>query len=212
MAMVVSALADAIKNALGQGAQPTSPETTGMAQSIIDELKACVVSHALVTGVAAAPGSPLQSGAAVGGLIVGLVGSSLAGRFKDNMGKPSITPELLGMANGMVTKLLAATVSFAPGGITGTCTHTAESPGPLVGGVGQNGVLVGVDGGGMATLIAVNMGKGAPTPELTAMCNAIASYLMGNAVASYASGAVTGTCPSGGGPLAAGLAAGGTIQ
>jgi len=209
MVMVAAALANALKNGLGFAAQPTSSETTGLATSIISHLSSGTVSHASVTGTAPPSGGPLTLGAAAGGTISGLSGSSLATLMKNNMGKPSVTPELQGMANGIANHLSTGLVTFLVGSIIGTCANTPVNPGPLAGS-GLGGTISGLSGSTMATAMASAMGKPGTTPELIDFCTAIVNYVQTNASVTYATGAVTGVCSAGGGPVVA-AGAGGTI-
>jgi len=124
------------------------------------------------------------------------------------MGKPFTSPELSGMASGMVTHFLLGLVGFDL--ITGVCSNTTEAPGVLVG-EGSGGKISGYDGTVMATLIATSMGKGLPTPELIDMCTELVNYIMSEAEVTYVTGQVTGNCSSGGGPIAAGAGVGGVI-
>jgi hypothetical protein len=208
--MVAPDMADLLKTGLGFGALPTSAETLGMSTAIIAEFALGVVSHApgTVTGTAPGSGGPLIGGAAAGGLIAGMTPASLAANMQTFMGKPLITPELLGMATGMVTHFLLGLVGFST--ITGVCGNSATSPGPLVG-EGSGGLISGYDGTAMATLIATAMGKGLPTFELVQMCTELVNYIMSEAEVTYVTGQVTGTCSAGGGPIAAGAGVGGVI-
>lgn len=210
MAMSASTLADDIKTALGFS-DPTSDETKGLAKSIVEEIQAASTANApgTVTGNAPPSGGPLVGGAASNGTILGMTGASLAGRLKTNMGKPSITPELQGMADAIVSKVMAGSVSFSL--VTGVCSNTSgppPTPGVLTG-AAANGTISGIVGDDLALEIATNMGKGAPTPELKAMCGAIADHIVNNAVVAYA--LVTAVCTSGGGPITGGTASSGTI-
>lgn len=210
MAMVPNDLADKIKNALGFGAQPTSKETKGMAQSIIDEMKAALVNNppGTIVGVAPPSGGPLTAGAGTGGLITGMTPPSLAGRFVSNGVAPSQTPQILGMASAICTHFQTGLVVFAVGGITGSCTNTPTSPGALTG-AGANGTIVGLAGPALAGLMSTSYGS--VSPQLLAMCTAIVTYVTANAKVAYASGSVTGVCSAGGGPIVAGTGVGGTI-
>jgi len=212
MTMVIAAFAEALKNGLGFDAEPTSSETTGLADAIITEFGIATVSNApgTVNGVAPSSGGPLISGLASGGTILGMTGASLAGNMKTKMNKPSITAELQGMADAMVNHFLTGTVAFASGLIVGVCSNTLVSPGPLVGS-GSGGLISGYDGTVLANLMATSMGKPGTTPELISFCNNMVTYIMSNASVTYGPATISGTCSAGGGPIAAGTGAGGTI-
>jgi len=212
MAMDATALAEEIKEAIGQSPEPTSKKNKEMAKDIVNHLKTAIVNHAIpgsVTGTAGAPGGPLANGAATGGVIT-LVPADLIGRFVATFGIS--TPEIIGMATAITTHVMTGLVEFASGTITGTCTHTPLNPGPLVGGAGSGGEITGLEGSTLATLMASLMAKPGASEELEKMCTAIVDHISSNAEVTYTSGTVTATCPAGGGPIAAGIAAVGTIS
>lgn len=211
--MVAADMADALKAGLGFGALSTSAELVGFATALIDHMGLSgLVNHAPGTVVGVCPaGGPISDGAATGGLVVGLSGPTLAALMQVEMGKPSISPELLGLADAITTHLLAAFITFSPGSITGTCTNTAVSPGPFVG-EGTGGFFVGLVGPTLAALAATGIGQPAPSPELLAFCTELTNYITANAEVTYLTGTVTGTAPAGGGPLTAGAGVGGTIS
>lgn len=212
MAMVSTDLADKIKTGLGFS-DPTSDETKGLAKAIVDELKQASVSHApgTVLGTAPPSGGPLILGSASGGLVVGMTPATLAAKMQSEMGKPSIAPDLLGMATAISTYFITGLVDFSPGSITGTCSNTPLNPGVLVG-EGSTGRITGLVGSALATLMASSMGKPGATPELNAMCTEIVDYVMSNAEITYMTGSISATCSAGGGPIIAGTGVGGTIS
>lgn len=203
MAMVVADLADELKDGLGFGAKPTSAETTGLSLSIITEFQIALVNHPIVSGVAPSSGGPLTLGAAAGGIITGMTPASLAGNMKSNMGKPSVTAKLLGMATAMTTHFMTGVVNFASGTITGICTNTAVSPGPLTLGAGAGGIIAGYSGPALATLMASAMGFPSVSSELQAFCTKLVDYIMANSQTDYGTGSINGPCPAGGGPVVA---------
>jgi len=212
MAMVVADLADALKVGLGFGAEPTSSETIGMATAIINELGVGIVAHLIgeITGTAPSPSGPtLSDGAATGGLITGMTGASLADKMKTEMGKSSVSSELLDMATEIADHLSTATIEFAAGDITGICAHTPTVPGPLVG-EGTGGTLQGLSGPTLASALAGVFGS--LSPELSDLCNALIDYISNNAEVTYSTGSVTGTCPAGGGSILLGAGVGGSIS
>lgn len=210
MALDSVALAEEIKGALGFSSEPTSQKNKDIATAIVEHLKTAVVNHATstVTGTAPSSGGPLQDGAATNGVIT-LVATDLQTRLISAFGVS--TPEILGMGTAISTHVATGLVEFTTGNITGTCGNTSSSPGPLVG-EGSGGEITNLDGSTLATLMASSMGKPGTTLELEAMATAIVDHIQNNAEAAYSTGFVTGTCPSGGGPITAGTGAGGTIS
>lgn len=211
MALVAAALAEQIKIALNQAAQPTSAETIGMAEAIIEEITSngmVTIPPGMVSGVAPPTGGPLQNGAASNGLIIGTSGSSLAGKLKDKMGKPSVTSQLQNMGTAISDCINAGAVSFSTGNVTGTCTNTLLSPGAFTG-AGTGGLISGLDDGKLADDLATSYGS--KSPEVEALALAITSYVMTNGAVTFAMGGMTGTASAGGGPLALGAGLGGTI-
>lgn len=212
--MVPSAMADAIRSAMGFPL-PVSAELTGWATGVIGEITGFgKVNNAAgtITGTCA-PGSPLSSGAGAGGLISALSGSRMATAVEGDAGYPSVSSELTAFCAQIVLHIqTAGIVSFTSGGITGTCTDTPLSPGPLVGGAGSGGKISGLSGSVLAAAIHGAVGyPGSVSAQLTNFCTAIVNYIQSNAEVSYASGTVTGVCPTGGGSLSGGAGANGTI-
>jgi hypothetical protein len=207
MTLNASTLADNIKNALGFSAYSTSAQNSGLASAIVAHLMTGVVTFlpGTVTGVAAPSPGPLSNGAASGGTIL-LVPSALEAALVAVFG--TSTPQILGMADAISIHFMTGMVSFATGNITGVCTNTPLSPGTFTG-VGANGTISGLSGSTLATQMATGISQAAPTPQLTAMCNAIVSHVQGNAVVTLP--LVVGVTSAGGGPLAAGAATGGLI-
>ena len=212
MALDAVTLADDIKTAMGFGAEPQSTELTNLAQDIVTHILTAVVSNApgTVTGDAPPAGGPLINGAASGGVIL-LISSALDAAFTTSFGIS--TPEISGMASAISAHIAAGTTEFAIGNITGTCSNTAApSPGPLLG-QGTGGTIVGLVGATLAADISTGVLQGGVTPtELLGMSNAIDDHVALNGEAAYAPGTITGTAPSGGGPIPDGAGAGGTIS
>ena len=203
-----TALASGMKDALGFSAKPTSAQNADFAGSIVKHLMTGIVSFlpGTITGTAPPSGGPLTNGAGSGGKIIHIP-PGLAALLAAALG--AATPEISGMANAISNHIVAAgLVSFKTGSITGACANTPTSPGPLVG-AGANGAIEGLSGPAMAALMASGMGKGAPSPELSKMCDAICNHIMKNAVVTLP--LVSGLCGPGGGPITLGAAAGGTI-
>lgn len=154
-----------------------------------------------------APGSPLANGAAMNGLLIGFTPGPWLGIMSGGFpGAPDIAKEAtasVGYING------AAKINFASGNITGTCTNTAEAPGPLVGGAGTDGTIDSLTGADWAKVVIPPMADAAMSKRIY---DAIVKYINENAEVEYSSGSVTGTCPAAGGPLALGTAVGGVIS
>lgn len=212
MAMVGSAMADSIRSSMGFPL-PVSHQLTGWASAVVAEIELGKVNNiaGTVTGTAA-PG-PLSGGAASGGIISGLSGSRLATAVAAAAGYPSVSSQLTAFCTQIVLHIeTLGLVSFASGKITGTCTNTPLSPGPLVGGAGSGGQISGLSGSILAVAIHGAAGyPGSVSGKLTQFCTAIVNYVMANAQVSYASGSVTGVCPTGGGSLSNGAGLNGTI-
>jgi hypothetical protein len=209
--MVVADLATVINNALGppldKNGAPISvtPQMTAYATAVINTLKAGVVAHAAgtVTG-SGAPGAALSGGAAAGGTVSGLSSATWLAAIGTAFGS---APGIAADASSSVAYLMgAAKVAFAAGTVTGTCTATPSSPGPLSGGAASGGTISGLSGSAWAAAA----GEGSQ-PFGATVYGAIAGYIMGHAVAAYASGKVTGAFAAGGGAMTAGTGAGGSI-
>jgi hypothetical protein len=213
MAMIPADLAEAIRSQMGLH-PPVSNQLIAWATGIITSLTTdASVSNAIGTVVGIAPPSPgaLTLGAANGGKIAGLLGSSMANYIiaADPKDYPYLTPQLSGMCDGIAQHIVVqATITFAIGTINGACTNTLISPGVFVG-TGAGGTVSGLDGSGMANLVVSQAKFPNVTPELLNKCTAIANYIMAHAIVSYST--VTGTCSAGGGSLIAGIASGGRI-
>jgi len=209
MAMDDKALAEEIKEAVGQAKEQTSEETEKMAEAVVEHIKTGIVSNVptTVTGEAPPSGGPLLNGAATGGIIL-LTDADLVARFTIAFGLS--TAEIIGMAKAISQHVALGLVEFATGSITGTCGNTATSGGPLVG-EGTGGAITGLDGDALATLMATLMLKPGASEELKKMAKAIVDHVQDNAEVSYTTPSVTGTCSAGGGPIVAGAGAGGTI-
>jgi hypothetical protein len=214
MAMNISDLADVINLAIGatdKDGVPISvtPEMEKYAEAVITTLQAGLVNHATgtVNGVTA-PGAPLALGAALGGLISNLLPTTWMGVMSAAI--PLANPaQLLQDATQSTTYLTASSlVNFLPGAITGTCTNTPVSPGPLTNGAGSAGLIVGLAGAPWAAAVMPPGGN----PILTQnIYNAIAGYILANAECEYLTGSVVGVCPAAGGPLTAGTGLNGTV-
>ena len=166
----------------------------------------------LITGTCP-PGGPLANGAGSGGLIVGLVPSTMAELVIAGTGYPFVSPLLLIYCTQITTHIMTnGLVSFQSGNINGSCTNSPLTPGALAAGEGINGTISGLDG----ILLANNIHAAAEYPGTTSdrlkeFCTAMMDYIKNNASVTFLPGTVNGTCPVGGGDLIAGEAVGGTI-
>jgi hypothetical protein len=211
--MVGANLADSIRSTMGFPT-PVSTQLTGWGTAIVNEL----TGHGLVNNASGTitgtcpPSSPLSSGAGTGGLISGLSGSRLASAVATAAGYGSVSSELSAFGAQIVAHIqTSGIVTFTSGEITGTCTNTPISPGPLADGAGSGGKISGLSGSMLATLIQGAAGYPSVSAQLTNFCTAIVNYIMTNASVTYASGDVEGVCPTGGGSLSAGTGVNGTI-
>lgn len=214
MSMSPPSMADLIRSTMGFPT-PVSSQLLGWASGVIQE----ITSNALVSNLpgtitgTTAPGSSLSNGAGMGGLIAGMSGGSMASKVVAAVPYPYTSTQLTAFCNQIVLHIQSlGMVNFDSGNITGTCTNTPLSPGPLVAGAGSNGKIIGLSGPTLAAAIHAAVGyPGGVSLRLIQFCTAIVSYIMDNAAVSYATGTVNGLCPPGGGPLSAGAGVGGTI-
>jgi hypothetical protein len=205
-------LAKDVYQALGQAGDP-SAEISGMMEAIVEHLKTVAIVNFLPNSVlgTAPSGGPLQNGSASLGMIVGPAGPALATLMATKMKKEGPTPQLIGLASGFCTHLLTATVNFATGNITGVCTNTPSSPGPVTG-QGTKGQVTGIAGPACANLVATGIGQPSASPQLISKWTAVIDFLQKSAEVSLPPGSVIATAPPGGGPIAAGVATGGKFN
>ncbi len=215
MAMDAQALAKKIHDALGQKADghgkptPVSHQTLNYAKGLVAALKAASFLHApgTVVGVTAA-GSPLSAGAAAGGIITIAPAPMIAETSKGV--PPEAIPKSTKENTAIIAYLATATVTFAAGTITGTCTSTSEAPGILDQGAGTDGTLTGIAGPAAAAFVSAQLG-GPMGPDVVKHYTAVIDYLVANCKGAYAAGSVVGVAPSASGPLSAGAGTGGTF-
>jgi hypothetical protein len=212
--MVAADMAESIRSSMGFPL-PVSTELVGWASGVIGEITSnAKVNNAPGTITGTCPsGGPLSSGAGTGGLISSMSGSDMASLVKSGAGYPSVSSELSTFCSQIVSHIQSlGMVTFASGSITGSCTNTPLSPGPLAAGAGSNGVITGLNGTTLATAIHSSVGyPGSVSTPLINFCTAIVNYIMANAQVTYASGTISGLCPPGGGSLSAGTGVNGTI-
>jgi len=179
------------------------------AEAVITTLTSATFTHLLVEGTTA-NGAPLQVGKADNGLFLPpLLAPTWFGVMQ--VGFPTANPaELLKEATCSTTYLSGASrINFTAGNITGQCTSTPTSPGPLAAGQGSQGTideLVGSDWGSSC------MPTGGDSTLTNKIFTAISDYIITNSEATYLPNTVNGVCPPGAGPLSAGTGAGGTIK
>lgn len=209
-----SDLAKAINDAIGatdKDGKPidVTPEMETYADAVITTLTTSTFTHLMVDGITA-PASPLQNGSAQNGLFLPpLLSATWLGVML--AGIPTADPATLAIEATASTTYLstASKINFDAGTITGQCTNTTNSPGPLVAGQGQQGKLDGPDGAAWSLLAAPPTADPALAKKIY---DAIAKYIKENASASYLPQTINGLCPPGGGSLVLGIGAGGTIQ
>lgn len=187
----------------------TSSETKAYAAGVIAALKSAIVSNppGTINGITS-PGSPLSAGSGILGLIV-MTPAPMIAKTSTSF-NPLSNTQLIKENTALITYLATGIVTFSAGNITGNCTNTAPSPGPLVNGAGKNGRIVGLTGAG--AYAAVFAALGFLGPDALTHYNHLVNYILDNALVSYPTSSVQGVCPAGGGPLVGGFAAGGTIS
>ena len=184
---------------------PIPDQIKNYASGIVAALKSATVSNLPLTinGVTA-PGQPLSLGAGIGGVMV-ISPTPMINLTKLKQPAPMYVAENTAIIGYIATGL----VTFSPGSITGQCTNTAVSPGPLENGAGKNGKIIGLTGVGAVAAVAAALGK--IGPEAQKYYSALINYILATATVTYAQGSVEGVCPTAGGPLGLGAAVGGTV-
>lgn len=143
-----------------------------------------------------------------------MTGAGLAEAIRIQMGFPlPVSAQLTGWGSGVVTHIqMAALVSNAPGTITGTCP---PSGGPLAAGAGAGGLIAGMSGASMASLVQAGAGYPSVSSELSTFCAQIVSHIQTFGIVTFAPGTITGTCtntPVSPGALSAGAGTNGIIS
>ncbi len=213
MAMTGAGMAERIRSDMGFPL-PVSQQLIGWGTGVVTHIQnAALVNHAsgLVTGTAPPSGGPLSSGAADQGLISSMTGSTMADLVEVNAGYGFVTSQLLTFCNEIVSHIESlGRVEFSSGDITGTCTNTAISPGPLSGGAGTDGFIKLLNGPVLAAAIHAAVGyPGSVSTPLIEFCTAVVGYIMDNAEVTHTT--VTATCPAGGGAITSGTGVNGTV-
>lgn len=214
MALDAQELAHKLHEALSQKVDghgvptPVSDQTMNYAAGVVAALKAAIVTNApgTINGLTA-PGAPLSGGTGIGGLMVIQPGPMLA---KTALGvPPQAVPNIAKENTAVIAYIGTGLITFAAGGITGNCTNTPVSPGPLAAGAGSGGKITLLTGAGATA--AVIGAVGFSGPDMIKHYSALIDYISEKAEVSYASGSVTGICPAAGGPLSGAAGVGGTI-
>lgn len=124
---------------------------------------------------------------------MGMSGSALADAIRSAMGFPlPVSNQLLGWGNAIVAHIQTGTVSNASGTVTGTVPPTG---GPLIAGAADNGVIAGLNGSTLASLIFSDVAvyPGSVTAQLLATATSIVSHVLTGKV-KFNSGNITGVC------------------
>lgn len=212
--LVPADLADAIRSQMGFPT-PVSMQLTGWATGVISHLTSQGIVNFLpgtITGDTS-PGSSLSNGAGSGGVVSGLSGSAMAPLVASDAGYPNVSSVLQTYCTQICNHVMTGLVNIDSGNVSGTCTNTPLSPGPLAAGAAMNGKLTGLSGSALASLIHNAVGyPGSVSQPLIQFCTAICNYLMSNSSIAFQTGNVNGLCPVGGGPLDEGLATGGMFS
>lgn len=203
MPLSASALASKIQSV--NGTLPPIPfELLSYCRGVLAMVRASSVSLPLVNGTTA-PGAPLSLGESSGGLI-----TATPGPWIGESG--SLGPLAIQEHTAVTTYFSTGLVGFLPGTVTGQCTNTPTSPGPLVAGAATGGRISGLSGIGCSQAVFSAMGGQLFGPDSQRIYSAIMEYLQFTAKVTFSAGTINGTCPPGGGPLALGVGTGGSIS
>ena len=212
MVLSVDTIAEAINEAIGATDKDglpiaVTPEMRTYAEAVVDTLQQSIFAHAVVTGITAAA-APLVEGRALNGIFATVPAPTWLAALVSGFGLSDPAQLAINATASTAYIQLAGKVNFGSGKITGVCGSTAESPGPLIAGAGQLGVIERLKGSDWAALVLPPLGD----PVLaTKIYDAIIKRIEADANATYATGSVTGTCPSSSGPLASGVGIGGFV-
>lgn len=115
----------------------------------------------------------------------------LANAIHDAQGfPPPVSDKLKGMAEAIIEHFKQKMiVNFLPNTVNGTC----PPGGPIQLGSADAGMIVGISGPDLATLMAQKLGEGAPSPKLIGFANGITTHVMTGKV-SFSAGKITGVC------------------
>lgn len=212
MALDVNALSNALHDNLTPKADgygrpvPVTDATASYAAGVIASLKAALVSSlpGTINGLCA-PGSPLAFGVGLGTIL--MTPAPMIAKTINGFGV--IPPDLVKENTALIAYITTGIVNFPSGGITGTCTSTPVSGGPLLNGAGAGGQITLLTGVG--AYAAVLAALGFLGPSALKHYTILIDYIKDNAIVTYPLGTVLGTCPPASGPLIGGFATGGFI-
>lgn len=209
MALKAKELADKLMKGTKPAGNETTPSMIAYAEGIIAALQSAVVVNlpGTILGVTA-PGAPLSAGSGMGGTMLVLPAAMIAktARNFDPKAVAGVSKENTAICNYLSTGL----VMFAAGKVTGTCTNTPVSPGPLVAGKADDGKITGLVGAAAAAMVGAQLGG--MGPEGIDFYTTLINYILDKAEVSYPLNGIVGVCPLGGGPLTAGAGIGGIIK
>ena len=123
-----------------------------------------------------------------------LVAADLATAIRTGMGFPlPNSTQLIGWGTGVVNHIITSgIVANAPGTVLGTAPPAG---GPLVSGLASNGLIAGLSGPTLASLIHASAGfPGSVSTQLTNFSTAVVSHIMTLGRVSFSSGTIVGTC------------------
>lgn len=142
-----------------------------------------------------------------------LVGSDLANQIRGDMGFPTPTSsQLIGWGGAVVQHIQTGIVEHASGDVTGT---VPASGGPLSNGAATNGVISGLSGSGLASLVSAQAGYPGVSPQLQSYCEEIVNHIQNVGLVEFDPGNITGICTNTitpGGPVPGTLTAGAGID
>lgn len=210
---LATALYDSVGSPTDSGGGDTFPteEIMAYADGIIAALRGGTATFAPGLIQATGPiGSPITGINSTGGIMVGLLPSTMYDYTQNAGNNSSTTPGKLLKEHTAVLTYLGTNgiISHAGVGITGNCTATVVSAGPLANGSAVGGVVSGLDGSVLAGLVGSALEFTGPDmqPFYEALCN----YIINNTEINFST--ITGTFPVGGGVLTLGAGVGGVIS
>lgn len=121
-----------------------------------------------------------------------MLGSALATDIRVAMSFPEPnSTEMLGWGNAVVQHVQSGLVNNASGTITGTCP---PSGGPLSSGAATNGLISGLSGSTLASLVVSEAGYPSVSAQVTAFCTEIVNHIQTQGTVSFSTGNITGNC------------------
>jgi hypothetical protein len=119
-----------------------------------------------------------------------LSASILANEIQTAMGFSSISSQLLGFCQALVSEI-QTNAKISNSLVTGDCPH---SGGSLSNGTSVNGIISSLSGSRLASTIQSDIGFPLVTSNLLNLSNAIVNHIMGLGKVNFSSGNITGTC------------------